>query len=322
LPKTGLVPLAAIRGGYTRQTGSFATDGFLVGDQINASGFGVTANDGRSLITSIVEQKTASATSLSATATGFARATGSFVDDGFVAGNWITVTGFAQPENNGRFLLSAVTATELTVAATTGSAELAATTAGYTRSAGSFLTDGFYIGMPVAASGFTSAANNGTSTVTNVTATTLTVAKTPATVAEAAATGRTVTRATPNKVEAAATGRTITTDARVMVTKSTNMAPQTPGTRQLLGELVFRATNVGGTTLVAEWTAPPGEPANEAANLQALGGSTMGGSAIMGMLVPRSVLGSRAPQTEPTTNPPTPGFLVPTWIFAIDKHPR
>src|SRR5687768_6559754 len=57
LPKTGFVPLAAIRGGYTRPTGSFATDGFVVGDQINAAGFGVSVNDGRSVITAITEQK-------------------------------------------------------------------------------------------------------------------------------------------------------------------------------------------------------------------------------------------------------------------------
>jgi hypothetical protein len=322
LPSIRGVPLASIVGGYSLPSGTFAASGFAVGDQINASGFGVTANDGRSVITAITPSRTTGSTSLSATATGFARAAGSFVDDGFVAGTWITVSGFAATENNGRFLITAVTPTELTVGGTTGSATLAATTAGYTRTTGSFVTDGFFIGMPVSASGFTQSANNGASTVTNVTATTLTVAKAPATVAEDAAAGRTVSRAAANVVEAAAAGRMITSDAGITVTKSATIAPQAPAARQIIGELVFRATQTGTTTLVAEWTAPPGEPANPAANLQALGGSTMGGSAIMGLLVPRSVAGSSAPQTAPGNNPPTPGFLVPTWIFAIDKHPR
>lgn len=48
-----------------------------------------------------------------------------------------------------------------TTVATTGSTSLAATTTGYTRSAGSFITDGFREGMEVSVTGFPTAANNG-----------------------------------------------------------------------------------------------------------------------------------------------------------------
>jgi hypothetical protein len=58
---------------------------------------------------------------------------------------------------------------------TTGSTTLAATSTGYTRPVGSFVTDGFAPGMEITASGFATAANNGTGLVTNVTATVLSV---------------------------------------------------------------------------------------------------------------------------------------------------
>jgi hypothetical protein len=58
------------------------------------------------------------------------------------------------------------------VAATTGSATLAATATGYTRSSGSFLTDGFRVGMEVVPSGFTLTT---AATITAVAALTMTV---------------------------------------------------------------------------------------------------------------------------------------------------
>lgn len=70
---------------------------------------------------------------------------------------------------------------------TTGSATLAATTTGYTRSSGSFLTDGFATGMEITPTGFTS---NPVDIVTNVTAGVLSV-KTART-AESAAAGKTI----------------------------------------------------------------------------------------------------------------------------------
>ena len=57
---------------------------------------------------------------------------------------------------------------------TTGSTSLAATATGYTRAAGSFVTDGFRAGMEVAGTGFSESANNTAKTITSVTAATLT----------------------------------------------------------------------------------------------------------------------------------------------------
>lgn len=97
------------------------------------------------------------------------------------------------------------------VVATTGSATLAATATGFTRATGSFLTDGFSVGMDVVTSGFTNAANNGNGVVVGVTATTLTVSMyvvtitngaqsvtRPATVIEASASGRTIAAKLPS----------------------------------------------------------------------------------------------------------------------------
>lgn len=57
--------------------------------------------------------------------------------------------------------------------ATTGTTSLSATSTGYARAAGSFVTDGFAVGMEVLASGFATAANNGYGVITSVTATAL-----------------------------------------------------------------------------------------------------------------------------------------------------
>jgi hypothetical protein len=83
---------------------------------------------------------------------------------------------------------------------TTGSTTLASTTTGYTRSAGSFVTDGFKVGMEVTASGFSS--NNGTGVISAVGALSMSVTgydvDTDGTVAsrtftaESAAAGRTI----------------------------------------------------------------------------------------------------------------------------------
>ena len=53
--------------------------------------------------------------------------------------------------------------------ATTGSTSLSATTTGYARAAGSFITDGLVVGAEITASGFTTPANNGQGVVTAVT---------------------------------------------------------------------------------------------------------------------------------------------------------
>lgn len=62
-----------------------------------------------------------------------------------------------------------------TVVATTGTASIAATSTGYTRESGSFVADGFAVGMEILASGFATAANNGTGVITFASAGTLLV---------------------------------------------------------------------------------------------------------------------------------------------------
>ncbi len=76
--------------------------------------------------------------------------------------------------------------------ATTGSISMAATATGYSRSSGSFITDGFVAGKNIIASGFSIAANNGLSTITAVTAGALTVSKSPPTQAGGNSSGRTI----------------------------------------------------------------------------------------------------------------------------------
>lgn len=96
---------------------------------------------------------------------------------------------------------------------TTGSASIAATATGFTRTTGSFVTDGFANGMDVAGSGFSNAANNRNGVVTAVSASTLTVSMyvivdnadgtqtvtRPATVVEAETTGRTISAGIPSR---------------------------------------------------------------------------------------------------------------------------
>lgn len=58
--------------------------------------------------------------------------------------------------------------------ADTGSITMSATSTGYARTTGSFITDGFYVGMELTATGFTKATNNQAAVVTAVTALALT----------------------------------------------------------------------------------------------------------------------------------------------------
>jgi len=70
---------------------------------------------------------TTGATDLSASATGYARAAGSFLTDGFAPGMEILASGFTAAANNGRSVITAVAALALTVRKTGGtSAEAAA----------------------------------------------------------------------------------------------------------------------------------------------------------------------------------------------------
>jgi hypothetical protein len=207
---TGSIPsLGATATGYSRVGGSFTTDGFAVGQTIGACGFFQGANNGLSTITgvtattltvtktggTVLEAGTPTGTAgiYASTTAGYTRTTGSFVTDGFVVGMTIRASGFTQPASNGISVVSAVTATTLTVtktpapvveAATTGLIGLAATTTGYTRSAGDFVAEGWVPGMSITAAGFVLPANNGTSLITGVTAGALTVTKTGGTADE------------------------------------------------------------------------------------------------------------------------------------------
>lgn len=69
--------------------------------------------------------------------------------------------------------------------ATTGSVSLAATTTGYTRTTGSFVTDGFLPGMEITPAGF---ANNSRAVITEVAALTITAKRIVATTANGATT--------------------------------------------------------------------------------------------------------------------------------------
>ena len=91
-------------------------------------------------------------------------------------------------------LLEAVLLGTWTATKTTGAQSLAATVGTLTRSAGSFVTDGFAVNDVVINSGFTNAGNNGRFRVSAVTATvlTLTALEGQTMVVEAAAAGRTV----------------------------------------------------------------------------------------------------------------------------------
>jgi hypothetical protein len=78
---------------------------------------------------------------------------------------------------------------------TTGSVSLSATSAGYARATGSFLTDGFYVGMEVTPSGFTQTA---VGVITALTATLMTI-KGGRTV-QASGSGRSITAALPSNM--------------------------------------------------------------------------------------------------------------------------
>jgi hypothetical protein len=152
------------------------------------------------------------------TDTSFARTSGSFISDCFFVGQQLTASGFSAA-NNGPAVITAMRAPPTTgsSAATQLANNLSATATGYDRAAGSFITNGFVVGMQITASGFATADNNGRSTITGVTATSLTVTKSTPTVVEAGATGRTiiadaeivVSRAAPLVAQASASGRTI-----------------------------------------------------------------------------------------------------------------
>lgn len=80
------------------------------------------------------------------------------------------------------------------------------------------------------------------------------------------------------------------------------------------GPLAVRVTATGQTTVMADATAPAGQAADPAANLNAVGGSSRGGSAFTAFAFPRSVAGSKAPQGS--------AFSTPAIVYIIDRNPQ
>ena len=128
----------------------------------------------------------------------FTRASGSFVTDGFVAGDLITMSGFANAGNNVTKTINTVDATTITVTDTTGlvaetgggnerikyiktlntgqdTIDVNATARTFTRSAGGYSYNGFMAGDQIITSGFTNAGNNTVKTIQTVTDTVITV---------------------------------------------------------------------------------------------------------------------------------------------------
>lgn len=119
------------------------------------------------------------------TYTRTAGGSGSFITDGFLVGQYVTWSGFTNANNNGVKIITAVTATVITVAAslaltteTGGGDERGRITFSFTRGSGSFLTDGFAADDSIIVSGFSTTNNNLTRVIATVTATRITVKQT------------------------------------------------------------------------------------------------------------------------------------------------
>lgn len=182
-------------------------------DDLIAAGLGSTwgANSG------VTVDSAATALQMVAATPKIVRATGSWVTDGFAVNQWVRTRGFATAANNGLFKVSAVSATDLTLGAGTGTPandasvlgpvvqglygtsavagqniETTATTV--VRASGSFITDGFLVGQRVRLIGFTGGdvGNNQIVTITAVVALTLTVTSSPTLTVVAAGAGRAV----------------------------------------------------------------------------------------------------------------------------------
>jgi len=251
---TGAVAQQATAAGY-ESARSYISDGFCRGQTVTTNAdltnqFSNAANNGTSVIDSVFDGATTTTTPsgtgsnstrfISATATGYARvfssgSAGSFTTDGFVAGQSVTASGFTKSgvaggfltsagSNNGVSLITAVTATTMTVTKTEGTQIEAGTVTGtfgvtagalgaaggtYTRTAGNWTTDGFYVGQALSASGFAAAvgatpSNNGASTVSAISADglSMTVSKATGMANEAAAAGRTISVSTGRSIVA------------------------------------------------------------------------------------------------------------------------
>jgi len=161
-------------------------------------------------------------------------------------------------------------ALDLTVC-TTGSVTLSVTTTGYARAdGGSFVTDGFVVGMEILAAGFTAAGDNGNGIITALTATamavdayTVTLGPTGYTVAartlvtEAAAAARTISvklpamRAWENTTFTPVTGKPYLEEDYVPATMTLISAPARNGEVTETGLYVLKVYGLSGKGIAA-----------------------------------------------------------------------
>lgn len=161
----------------------------------------------------ITAQLTGQTVTTAATGETYTRSAGSWLTDGFQVGDEVVFAGFTNSGNNGKQVITTLTATVMTCSASTlvnegpvssvtcttlgGGAGVTVAAAGatYTRTVGSWITDGFQVGQTVTFGGFTNSGNNGSAhgTVTTVTATVLTMSSTTGLVNEGPTYGITAT---------------------------------------------------------------------------------------------------------------------------------
>jgi hypothetical protein len=140
--------------------------------------------------------------------------------------------------------------------ATTGSTTLSATALGFARASGSFITDGFYQGMEVAGTGFSSA-NNAAKVITGVTAQFLTIAG--GCTAQSATAGRTLTVGVPshrtwtNKDFTKVAGYPYSLGVYSPSTKKLTAFPAQGGSVTQTGEYVFTYYALQGCDEVGIW---------------------------------------------------------------------
>jgi hypothetical protein len=81
------------------------------------------------------------------------------------------------------------------------------------------------------------------------------------------------------------------------------------------GTLAVRATTAGTRSpILADNSAPAGLPADPSQGLNAVGGASQGGSALVAILTPRSVALSGAPQGG--------AFSSPAIVYIVDRNPK
>jgi hypothetical protein len=136
--------------------------------------------------------------------------------------------------------------------ATTGTTSLAATATGYTRAAGSFVTDGFKPGMEVLAAGFATSGNNGYKILTAVAAGTLTVSSSTTMSTEAAGGNESIvcglpeTRAWENVTTTPVPGRWYIEEDYVPATQQLITMPANSGTVEERGLYTLKLYGLSG----------------------------------------------------------------------------